>query len=94
MNEFSKLGPALATLRKQAHMTQKELATLAGLGQSTLARFESGGVAEFGSRKLLRLLEVLGYEMTFTPGKPAFTLDDALAERQAEAGSPAGEGRR
>lgn len=86
MQYYSELGPAVATLRKQCHMTQKELATLAGMGLSTLARFETGGVAEFGSRKLLRLLEVLGYEMTFTPGRRSFTLDDALAERQAEVG--------
>jgi len=55
------------------------------MGQSTLARFETGGVAEFGSRKLLRLLEVLGHEMSFTPGRTGFTLDDALAERQSMA---------
>lgn len=63
-------------------MTQKQLAALSGLGQSTLARFETGGVAEFGSRKLLRLLEVLGHELSFTPKSSSFTLDDALAERQ------------
>lgn len=63
-------------------MTQKQLATLCGLGQSTLARFETGGVAEFGSRKLLRLLEVLGHELSFTAKSSSFTLDDALAERQ------------
>ena len=33
-------------------MTQVQLARLAGLTQSTLARFETGAVAEFGSRKL------------------------------------------
>jgi len=63
-------------------MTQKQLAALSGLGQSTLARFETGGVAEFGSRKLLRLLEVLSHELSFTPKSSSFTLDDALAERQ------------
>ena len=62
-------------------MTQKELAALSGIGQSTLARFETGGVAEFGARKLLRLLEVLGHEMNYVPTKRNFTLDDALAER-------------
>lgn len=85
MNDLPSLGHALAELRKQRQMTQKELAALSGLGQSTLARFETGGVAEFGSRKLLRLLEVLGYELSFTPGRRDFTLDDALAERQSTA---------
>lgn len=82
MNDLSELGRAVAVLRKQRNMTQRELAALSGLGTSTLARFETGGVAEFGARKLLRLLEVLGHEMAFTPGRASFTLDDALAERQ------------
>lgn len=85
MNSLPDLGHAVATLRKERHMTQKGLASLCGLGQSTLARFETGGVSEFGTRKLLRLLEVLGYELSFTPGRRSFTLDDALAERLSEA---------
>ncbi len=82
MNSLSDLGRMVARLRKERGMTQKELATLSGMGQSTLGRFETGGVAEFGSRKLLRLLEVLGYEMRYVPMNRGFTLDDALAQRQ------------
>ena len=88
MDSLSSLGRAVARLRKEHGMTQKQLATLCGLGQSTLARFETGGVAEFGSRKLLRLLEVLGHELTFTAKSSSFTLDDALAERQRLAQDP------
>jgi transcriptional regulator with XRE-family HTH domain len=90
MKSLSDLGRAVAELRKQRGMTQKELALLSGLGLSTLARFETGGVAEFGSRKLLRLLEVMGHEVMFTPGKRAFTLDDALVERQQQATATSG----
>lgn len=82
MNGLPDLGHTLARLRKERGMTQKELAALSGMGQSTLARFETGAVAEFGSRKLLRLLEVLGYELGYVPVQQSFTLDDALAERQ------------
>ena len=87
MNNLLDLGQELARLRKERGMTQKELANLSGMGQSTLARFETGGVAEFGSRKLLRLLEVLGHEMTYVPMNRSFTLDDALAERQRAFGN-------
>ena len=88
MDNIYSLGRAVAQLRQEREMTQKQLAALCGLGQSTLARFETGGVAEFGSRKLLRLLEVLGHELTFTPKSSSFTLDDALAERQRQAQEP------
>lgn len=82
MNTLADLGQALARLRKERGLTQKQLATLCGMGQSTLARFENGGVAEFGARKLLRLLEVLGHRLDYLPARQVFTLDDALAERQ------------
>jgi transcriptional regulator with XRE-family HTH domain len=84
MKSLLELGRELAQQRQARGMTQKELATLSGLGQSTLARFETGGVAEFGARKLLRLLEVLGFEMNYVPMQRGFTLDDALAERQRD----------
>ena len=82
MNSLPDLGRAVARLRKERGLTQQQLAALSGMGQSTLARFETGGVGEFGSRKLLRLLEVLGHEMDFVPMSRSFTLDDALAERK------------
>ncbi|MDG0834872.1 helix-turn-helix domain-containing protein [Roseateles saccharophilus] len=85
MDSLYSLGRAVAQLRQERGMTQKQLAALSGLGQSTLARFETGGVAEFGSRKLLRLLGVLGHELSFTTKSSSFTLDDALAERQRQA---------
>ncbi|MCE4554927.1 helix-turn-helix domain-containing protein [Roseateles cellulosilyticus] len=85
MDSLYSVGRAIARLRQERGMTQKQLAALTGLGQSTLARFETGGVAEFGSRKLLRLLEVLGHELSFTPKNSSFTLDDALAQRQRQA---------
>jgi transcriptional regulator with XRE-family HTH domain len=78
------LGAEVARLRRQHGLTQTQLGTLAGLGQSTLARFETGGVAEFGSRKLLRLLDTLGYGVQFVATAREFTLDDALRERQSQ----------
>ncbi len=45
-----------------------------------------GAEAEFGSRKLLRLLEVLGCSLVTTDASQPFTLDDALQQRRQDAG--------
>lgn len=79
------IGLAVSRLRKEKRMTQKQVGELVGIGQSTLARFERGLVPEFGSRKLLRILEVLGYGVSVVPLNTEFTLDDALTQRQREA---------
>ncbi len=78
------LGAEVARLRKEKGLTQKQLGALASMGQSTLARFETGQVAEFGSRKLLRLLEVLGYSLVTADTPRQFTLDNALQQRRQE----------
>jgi HTH-type transcriptional regulator / antitoxin HipB len=90
LTTLPELGLEVARLRRDKGMTQKELGKLAGMGQSTLARFETGQVAEFGSRKLLRLLEVLGHGVLVASAHTEFTLDDALAQRQQETAQPVG----
>ena len=84
MQSLYDLGLEVARLRQQQGMTQRELAQLVGMGQSTLARFETGAVSEFGSRKLMRLLEALGHELAVKPVASSFTLDDAVAQRRRE----------
>jgi transcriptional regulator with XRE-family HTH domain len=93
LNDLVDLGHEVARLRKEKGFTQKQLGALTGMGQSTLARFETGQVAEFGSRKLLRLLEVLGHELAVVPSRRQFTLDDALEQRRRDAGAPSGAAR-
>ena len=85
LNNLVELGHEVARLRKEKGFTQKQVGALTGMGQSTLARFETGQVPEFGSRKLLRLLEVLGYELAVVPAQSQFTLDDALEQRRRDA---------
>jgi hypothetical protein len=44
-------------------------------------RLERGQVSEFGSRKLLAVLAVLGLEMSFTEVGASGTLDELRRER-------------
>ena len=81
MTTLPELGIEVARLRKELGLTQLELAKRVNLGQSTLARFETGAVAEFGAAKLLRILEALNCQMTFTSVGAKPTLDSMLAER-------------
>ncbi|TMH95768.1 MAG: helix-turn-helix domain-containing protein [Betaproteobacteria bacterium] len=78
------LGKEVAQARRRKSLTQAELARRAGVGQSTLARFEAGLASEFGLRKLLAVLDVLGYELRFSPRGHSRTLEDVLKERTTE----------
>lgn len=86
LTNLPELGMEVARLRREKGLTQRQLSEQSGLAQPTLAKLETGSLNEFGSRKLLRLLEVLGVGLSVAPLRGAstgFTLDDALRERRS-----------
>ena len=82
--DLATLGKELASARRSKRLTQSELAQRAGLSRSTLARFEAGLGAEFGLRKFLAALDVLGCELRLVPSGHSRTLDDVLLERTTQ----------
>ena len=62
MPTLQELGLAVAERRKSLGLRQGPIAAAAGISPETLSRFERGHVAEFGTRKLLVVMEALGME--------------------------------
>lgn len=83
MQTLQELGEAVATRRRSMGLRQGVVALQAGFTQESLSRFERGRATEFGSRKLLALLSVLGLELQFTPVGTAGSLDELRRERSA-----------
>ena len=81
MQTLQELGAAVAERRRALGMQQGEVAARTGLSQASLSRFERGKVAEFGSRKLLSVLAVLGLELSLTEIGAAGSLDELRRER-------------
>ena len=81
MRTLAELGAAVASRRKALGLNQSEVALHSGITRESLVRFERGHVPEFGSRKLLAVLAVLGLEMTFTEVEASGTLDELRRER-------------
>lgn len=81
MQTLAELGEAVTTRRKALKMSQSEVANRTGLTRETLVRFERGQLTEFGSRKLLAVLAVLGMEMNFVEAGMSGTLDELRRER-------------
>jgi HTH-type transcriptional regulator/antitoxin HipB len=81
MQTLAELGKAVSGRRKALRLNQSEVALRSGITRESLVRFERGQLSEFGSRKLLAVLAVLGLEMTFTDVGVAGTLDELRRER-------------
>lgn len=81
MQTLKELGQALALRRKALGLKQGVVAEQSGLSQALLSRLERGRLTEFGTRKLMALLAVLGMELSFTEVGMAGTLDELRRER-------------
>jgi transcriptional regulator with XRE-family HTH domain len=81
MQTVLEIGAALAERRRSLGLKQGEVATQAGITQEALSRLERGRLAEFGSRKLMAVLAVLGMELTFVEMGISGSLDELRRER-------------
>jgi HTH-type transcriptional regulator/antitoxin HipB len=81
MRTLQELGEAVAATRRDLGLRQKEVAAKAGITPESLLRFERGQISEFGSRKLLAVLAVLGMEITFVKTGMSGLLDELRRER-------------
>lgn len=81
MQTLQELGEAVSARRKALGLKQGLVAAQAGITAESLSRFERGRGAEFGSRKLLAVLAVLGMELNVVPTGQAGTLDELRRER-------------
>ena len=65
MQTLLELGEAVTAKRHSLGLKQADAATKASVSVESLSRFERGRAVEFGSRKLLAVLAVLGAELDF-----------------------------
>jgi HTH-type transcriptional regulator/antitoxin HipB len=83
MKALSELGVAVSIRRKALRLNQSDVAQRSGITRESLVRFERGQVSEFGSRKLLAVLAVLGLEMNFSEAGTSGSLDELRRERRS-----------
>nr|WP_063570569.1 helix-turn-helix domain-containing protein [Luteibacter rhizovicinus] len=81
MQTLAELGEAVATRSKALGLKQAMVAESAGITPESLSRFERGRSAEFGSRKLLAVLAVIGMELHFIEEGASGSLDELRKER-------------
>ncbi len=90
MQTLQELGGAVAARRKQLGLKQGDVAAMAGVSAELLSRFERGRSAEFGTRKLLAVLAVLGTELDVMTQGQTGNLDELRRERSQTATPKAG----
>jgi transcriptional regulator with XRE-family HTH domain len=81
MKSLPEIGAAIAARRQAIGLKQQEVARNAGITPESLSRIERGHATEFGARKLLAVLAVLGLELEFRVAGLSGSLDELRRER-------------
>lgn len=85
MLTLSVLGSEVAQRRKDARLTQLELARKAGISRATLDALENGRSGELGFSKISKILAVLGLALRVQDAKAKRpTLDELLGENERD----------
>lgn len=80
---FAETGIVIRDARKQAGLTQAELAGRLGMSRATISQLENGVIGDLGIRKLAQIGDRLGLAITIQPRR-ALTLHEAYARNREE----------
>lgn len=82
MTTLADVAEVLKAARRQAGLSQEELAQRAGVARTTVARMETLAKGDMSVSVLVRLLEAAGYDLKAVKYGHGRTLDDILAEQR------------
>ena len=77
LSTLQQLGSEIAERRRQLGLKQTDVARQSGVTAESLSRFERGRLPEFGSRKLIAILAVVGMEISLVEAKSTLLPTDA-----------------
>jgi transcriptional regulator with XRE-family HTH domain len=68
--DFYELGKELATLRKSKNISQQAISKNLNISRATISNFESGTSSDIGLKKVLQIIDYLGYEINLKEKSP------------------------
>ena len=68
--EFKEFGAYIAKLRKVKKVSQEQLSRDLSISRATISSLENGTGSDVGIKKILQILDYLGYELTCKEKSP------------------------
>ena len=75
--DFKEFGKKLAIVRKQQKISQQQLSDDLNISRATISSFENGGEVDIGFKKVLQIVDYLGFEISLKE-KSAFPVFEDL----------------
>lgn len=80
--DFQTLGREIARLRRERGVSQQLMAEQLGISRATLNALEKGRAGDVGVRKVIRVLDYLGMELSLRERSPFPTFEELREERR------------
>jgi transcriptional regulator with XRE-family HTH domain len=61
--DFSELGQAISKIRKDKKISQQQLSNDLQISRATISNFENAGSVDIGLRKVLQIIDYLGFKI-------------------------------
>ena len=74
--DFKEFGQNVSKLREEQSISQNELCNDIGISRATLSSFENGRGVDIGFKKVLHIIEYLGYEINLKKCSPFPTFEE------------------
>jgi len=78
--DFKEIGRKIALLRKEQGISQLQLASDLHLSRATVSSLENGNGIDIGLKKVLAILDYLGYEMILKEKSKFPSFEELLSE--------------
>jgi transcriptional regulator with XRE-family HTH domain len=79
--DFQTLGHDISRFRQQQGVSQQQMADHLGISRATINALENGRSGDIGIRKVMKILDYLGKELTVRDKSPFPTLEELRDER-------------
>lgn len=74
--DLQEFGTHIAQLRKSKKVSQQQLSSDLGISRATISSLENGTSSDVGIKKILQILDYLGYELTSKEKSPFPTFEE------------------
>lgn len=78
--DFTELGQYIARQRKDKKISQQQICKDLQISRATLSSFENGSVVDIGLKKVLQIVDYLGYEITLKEKSAFPVFEDIIDE--------------
>jgi len=77
--DFKEFGKSIALMRKEKKISQGQMAKDLNISRATISSLENAKTVDIGIRKILQIIDYLGYELAFKE-KSAFPTFEELRD--------------